>query len=183
MPHRHLITSALPYINSVKHLGKAAVVNKAGSVWLADVEPWKHVEADRNRAAMTIRTALNLVRLCAVLSAPIVPGTSARGLDGLEATPAERRWPSGWGCQSSDLANGGPALEGGGARRPHRLPHRHHDQQSADDRNRIFDEGRGRIAAERGGQPRAEGAAAQGADDRTGDAERSSGDARERRAT
>jgi methionyl-tRNA synthetase len=66
----------------------------AGNVYLADVEPWKLIDADRHRAAVTIRTALNLVRLCGVLSAPIIPETSARVLDALEATSDERRWPS-----------------------------------------------------------------------------------------
>jgi methionyl-tRNA synthetase len=66
----------------------------AGNVYLADVEPWKLIDADRDRAAVTIRTALNLVRLCGVLSAPIIPETSARVLDALEATPDDRRWPS-----------------------------------------------------------------------------------------
>ncbi|HYN09855.1 MAG TPA: methionine--tRNA ligase [Vicinamibacterales bacterium] len=66
----------------------------AGNVYLADLEPWKLVESDRARAAAIVRTALNLVRLFAILSAPAVPEASGRVLDALEASPDERRWPA-----------------------------------------------------------------------------------------
>jgi methionyl-tRNA synthetase len=52
------------------------------------------VDSDRARAAAVVRTALNLVRLFAILSAPLVPQASGRVLDALEASPDERRWPA-----------------------------------------------------------------------------------------
>ena len=41
-----------------------------------------------------MRTALNLVRLFAVLSQPIIPEASGRVLDALGASPDERHWPT-----------------------------------------------------------------------------------------
>jgi methionyl-tRNA synthetase len=66
----------------------------AGNVYLADLEPWKLMDSDRPRAAAIVRTALNLVRLFAILSAPVVPEASGRVLDAFEASPDERRWPA-----------------------------------------------------------------------------------------
>ena len=66
----------------------------AGNVYLADLEPWKLMDSDRARAAAIVRTAINLVRLFAIVSAPVVPEASGRVLDALEASSDERRWPS-----------------------------------------------------------------------------------------
>jgi methionyl-tRNA synthetase len=66
----------------------------AGNVYLAEQEPWKLVNTDRARADTVVRTSLNLVRLFAVLSHPIIPETSTRVLDALEASADERAWPA-----------------------------------------------------------------------------------------
>lgn len=65
----------------------------AGNVYLAEQEPWKVMKTDPARAETAVRTSLNLVRLFAVLSHPIMPETSTKVLDALEASAGERAWP------------------------------------------------------------------------------------------
>jgi methionyl-tRNA synthetase len=48
-----------------------------GNEYLAEAAPWTAVKTDRERAAVVVRTALNLVRLCATVSAPFIPSTAA----------------------------------------------------------------------------------------------------------
>ena len=51
------------------------------------------VKTDKAYAGTILNTALNLIRLFAQLSAPIMPTTCARMLD-LIGEPAEYRWPT-----------------------------------------------------------------------------------------
>jgi methionyl-tRNA synthetase len=66
----------------------------AGNVYLAEQEPWKLLATDRARAETVVRTSLNLVRLFAVLSHPIIPDTSRVILDALATSDEERQWPA-----------------------------------------------------------------------------------------
>jgi methionyl-tRNA synthetase len=54
-----------------------------GNTYLERREPWKAIRTDPARAAATLRFALNLARIYAVLSAPIIPSTSERILSAL----------------------------------------------------------------------------------------------------
>jgi methionyl-tRNA synthetase len=65
----------------------------AGNGYLDAEAPWKAVKTDPGRAATVLATAVNLIRLFAVLSAPVIPATASTVLDALEATDAERAWP------------------------------------------------------------------------------------------
>jgi methionyl-tRNA synthetase len=59
-----------------------------------EAAPWSAINSDRARAAVTTRTALNLVRLSAVLAWSIVPGLAGRVLSALgEAAPIPA-WPA-----------------------------------------------------------------------------------------
>ncbi|MGH2687557.1 MAG: methionine--tRNA ligase [Actinomycetota bacterium] len=49
----------------------------AGNAYLNRQEPWKAVASDPERAALTLRTAINLIRLYALLSSPVIPQTAA----------------------------------------------------------------------------------------------------------
>ncbi len=62
-----------------------------GNTYLERREPWKAVRTDPAQAAATLRFALNLARIYAVLSAPIIPSTSERILAALGEAP-----PSDW---------------------------------------------------------------------------------------
>ena len=65
----------------------------SGNNYIAKTEPWKVVKTDKAYAGTILNTALNLIRLFAQLSAPIMPTTCARMLD-LIGEPAEYRWPT-----------------------------------------------------------------------------------------
>ncbi|MBL0885548.1 methionine--tRNA ligase [Myceligenerans indicum] len=58
----------------------------AGNAYLVEKEPWKQVKTDPDAAALSLRTAMNLIRLYAVVSEPFVPTTAAalRGVFGVE---------------------------------------------------------------------------------------------------
>jgi methionyl-tRNA synthetase len=46
-------------------------------VYLESREPWKTVKVDRERTACTLRTALELLVVCAIASEPFVPTAAA----------------------------------------------------------------------------------------------------------
>ncbi|MCC5951993.1 MAG: methionine--tRNA ligase [Acidimicrobiia bacterium] len=65
----------------------------AGNAYWEQSQPWKAMKSDRERGETILRTGVNLVGLFAVLSAPVIPDTSATvaaavGLDDL-AWPAD----------------------------------------------------------------------------------------------
>jgi methionyl-tRNA synthetase len=70
-----------------------------GNAYLDAEAPWKVVKEDRERGGTILATAVNLIRLFAVLSSPVIPATTERVLDAVGATPAERGWP-----RASDIA-------------------------------------------------------------------------------
>jgi methionyl-tRNA synthetase len=49
-----------------------------GNSYLERASPWTTIREDPQQAACTLRTAINLIRVFAVVSAPIVPATSGR---------------------------------------------------------------------------------------------------------
>ncbi|HZC16732.1 MAG TPA: methionine--tRNA ligase, partial [Caulobacteraceae bacterium] len=63
-----------------------------GNEYLQEAAPWTAIKTDRARAAVIVRTALNLVGLCARVSAPVIPFTAEKMLDALgEGYPPT--WP------------------------------------------------------------------------------------------
>ncbi|MCF4119936.1 methionine--tRNA ligase [Antribacter sp. KLBMP9083] len=58
----------------------------AGNAYLVEKEPWKQVKTDPEAAALSLRTAMNLIRVYAIVSEPFVPDTSAT-LRGVFALP------------------------------------------------------------------------------------------------
>jgi methionyl-tRNA synthetase len=75
-------------------------------------EPWKVVKADPEAAAVIFRTVINVVRVLAVMAAPVIPASSAAVLDALGA--AGSHWPR------SDFVDGELRLLRGG--RPIAIP-------------------------------------------------------------
>ncbi|NYI07878.1 methionine--tRNA ligase [Allostreptomyces psammosilenae] len=66
--------------------------------YLEQKAPWQEIKTDPEAAALTLRTAMNLIQLFAQVSEPIVPDTAARlrgvfpGLAGTE--DGQRTWPT-----------------------------------------------------------------------------------------
>ena len=84
----------------------------AGNEYLTEAAPWTAIKTDRERAAVVVRTGLNLVRLFASVSAPFIPaaaGVIAHALG--EDAPAA--WPK---------PDGAEALSGLPAGRPVKAP-------------------------------------------------------------
>ena len=66
-----------------------------GNEYLTHSAPWKVIKEDPAQAAMIVRTGLQLVRLFAVLSWPVIPSTSRRVLAALGEEVEIPAWPSG----------------------------------------------------------------------------------------
>ncbi|MEV6963004.1 methionine--tRNA ligase [Streptomyces sp. NPDC051207] len=49
----------------------------AGNSYLEEKAPWLEIKTDKDGAALTLRTAMNLIRLYAVVSEPFIPASSA----------------------------------------------------------------------------------------------------------
>jgi methionyl-tRNA synthetase len=65
-----------------------------GNGYLDRVAPWAAIKTDRDRAALALRTAINLIRIFATVSQPIIPATSELLLGRLGLDGAEQPWPS-----------------------------------------------------------------------------------------
>jgi methionyl-tRNA synthetase len=76
------------------------------NAYVQEAAPWTAIQGDRARAAVVTRTALNLVRLCAVLAWSIVPALSQKVLSALGEDAPIPAWPASPG---SDLLHDRPA--------------------------------------------------------------------------
>jgi methionyl-tRNA synthetase len=76
-----------------------------GNAYWEQTEPWKAVKADADRAAVIMRTGVNLVRLYAALAAPIIPESAARVLDAV-APGRAAGWPDDVGAALRTLEPG-----------------------------------------------------------------------------
>ena len=63
-----------------------------GNNYIARNEPWKVVKTDKERAAVILRTAINMIRLFAILSAPIMPKTSEKMMELLNLSKSDLMW-------------------------------------------------------------------------------------------
>ena len=63
------------------------------NTFITERAPWSHVATDRPRAELAVRLAINLIRVLAIVSEPVIPEAAGKIMDGLGLTPEERRWP------------------------------------------------------------------------------------------
>ncbi|MEU4298887.1 methionine--tRNA ligase [Kitasatospora aureofaciens] len=79
----------------------------AGNAYLDEKAPWQQVKTDPEAAALTLRTAMNLIRLYAVVSEPFIP-TAAAAMRGAFALPSDgRTWITGEEARALDLVPAG----------------------------------------------------------------------------
>ncbi|TNE41159.1 MAG: methionine--tRNA ligase, partial [Alphaproteobacteria bacterium] len=64
-----------------------------GNEYLTEAAPWTAFKEDPDQAAVACRMGINLIRLFAVLAAPIIPTSSARILEALGRSGDEAAWP------------------------------------------------------------------------------------------
>ncbi len=98
---RELVTTVEERIQAYQELLQVMQFRRAAaalrSIWASGneyfdaVAPWKEFRAYRDRAAAITRIAINLIRVFAVLSAPIIPSAAGRILQALRL-PAEPGW-------------------------------------------------------------------------------------------
>lgn len=82
----------------------------AGNAYLVEKEPWKQVKTDEAAAAVTLRTAMNLIHLYAVVSEPFIPASAAalRGVFALDDDTAT--WVSPEAATSLDVVPAGASF-------------------------------------------------------------------------
>ena len=51
-----------------------------GNNYISEAEPWTVIKEDQDKAAMVLRTCINLIRIFAILSTPIMPNTAEKML-------------------------------------------------------------------------------------------------------
>ena len=76
-----------------KAMGALREIWVTGNNYIAKTEPWKVVKENKDYAATILATALNMIRLFAHLSAPIMPETAAKMLS-LIGEPTEAHFPT-----------------------------------------------------------------------------------------
>jgi methionyl-tRNA synthetase len=65
----------------------------AGNQYLTQREPWALAKTDKETTAMVLRTAINLIRLFALLASPFIPSSAQRIVEALQLSDAEKEWP------------------------------------------------------------------------------------------
>ena len=78
-----------------KALAELRAIWVEGNNYLTAAAPWTVIKENPEQAAMILRLALNVIRLYAVLSAPVIPETSAEMLKLLNLNPGELGWVGG----------------------------------------------------------------------------------------
>ena len=90
-----LVGDYTAYLNEMefrKALSTLREIWVEGNNYIARNEPWKVVKTDKDRAAVVLRTAINMIRLFAILSAPIMPKTSEKMLALLNLPTSDLEW-------------------------------------------------------------------------------------------
>ncbi|MET9911818.1 methionine--tRNA ligase [Streptomyces sp. NPDC006476] len=64
----------------------------AGNSYLEEKAPWLEIKTDKEGAALTLRTAMNLIHLYAVVSEPFIPATSAAMRQAFTLTDDTASW-------------------------------------------------------------------------------------------
>lgn len=82
-----------------------------GNEYLADAAPWTTIRTDKNAAAVSVRTAINLIRLFAILSLPVIPFSADAMAKALKLDPKSLHWPKGRIVEEITVLKPGHAFE------------------------------------------------------------------------
>ena len=110
------IAEAVEAFEALEHRKAAQVVRRIwvlGNEYLQEAAPWTAIKTDADRAAVIVRTGLNLCGLFAAVSQPIVPFAAkeiadALGLDGVPAWPGAEAAPDLYRLELDRLERGAP---------------------------------------------------------------------------
>ncbi len=84
------------YCDSLKNLEYRKAIEALYSLWsvgnkyIDEREPWKLIKENREEAAQVVRICINLIRIYALVSFPIIPFTSTKLFDALHLSDADR---------------------------------------------------------------------------------------------
>ena len=87
-------TEFLEELQYRKAFGELRAIWAAGNEYLTKAAPWAVFKEDKDAAAVGVRTGINLIRLFALLSAPVIPNTSATIRAALGVDSDDLVWPS-----------------------------------------------------------------------------------------
>ncbi|WP_421859318.1 methionine--tRNA ligase [Oceanicaulis sp.] len=74
----------------------------AGNDYLTRAEPWAHFKTDKDKAALGVRTGINLIVLAAIVAQPVIPDAARTILDAIGVPEDRRTWPTGSGVELLD---------------------------------------------------------------------------------
>ncbi|MGN1091841.1 MAG: methionine--tRNA ligase [Alphaproteobacteria bacterium] len=92
-----LVADYTKYLNDIefrKALNTLREIWVEGNNYIARNEPWKVVKTDKDRAAVVLRTAINMIRVFAILSTPIMPETAQKMMDLINLQLPSNEWIS-----------------------------------------------------------------------------------------
>ncbi len=82
----------------------------AGNEYLTRAEPWSHFKTDKDKAAVGVRTGINLIALSALVAQPVIPTAAKTILDAIGMGEDQRDWPTGKGADLLDALPRGQAF-------------------------------------------------------------------------
>src|SRR5262249_26659151 len=98
------------YLDQLHDMQFRRAAARLRSIWaFGNVAPWSVFKEDRNRAAAIIRVAVNLVRVFAVLSEPMIPSAAGRMLAALRISAEPVRLAGALGAELQKLGPGIPS--------------------------------------------------------------------------
>jgi len=77
-----------------------------GNVYVDRAAPWTVIKTDKDRAAVILRTAINLIRLYAIIGSPIIPDTCAGLREAMGVDVGDDFWPADAAAELRALASG-----------------------------------------------------------------------------
>jgi methionyl-tRNA synthetase len=106
-----LYTAHLEEIQFRKAAAELRAIWVLGNEYLAEGAPWTAIREDKARAALIIRTAVNMIRLFGILSAPIIPFTAEALLASVKQDPKAVTWPQARIGDELKVIQGGATIE------------------------------------------------------------------------
>ncbi|PHS26038.1 MAG: methionine--tRNA ligase [Robiginitomaculum sp.] len=76
-----------------KAMAETRAIWALGNEYLAEAAPWTALKTDRDAAALSVRTGLNLVVISAIIAQPVIPHAAAKVLDAMGVPGENRNWP------------------------------------------------------------------------------------------
>ena len=80
-------------VNVRKAMGDLRAIWVLGNEYLTEAAPWTAIKEDPEAAAGSVRVAINLIRLFAVLAHPVVPHSAGKLLESLGVADGQPKWP------------------------------------------------------------------------------------------